>query len=126
MTPTPSQVWADGQTVNFQLPPDTFRDALGLKMTFAAYQVSGPDVTSWLYFNSITDTLFGHVPATASGTVELAVFATDSLHFTAADLFNVTLAPSPAHTAPAAPRGPFGMGPLFDPPAPSGMFAIHS
>jgi Putative Ig domain len=95
---TPNQTWTDGSVVDFTLPANTFTDALGLKMSFAAYEVSGPDVTSWLRFNPTTDTLLGTVPASAKGTVELAVVATDSQHVTAMDLFSLTFAPSlPAH-----------------------------
>jgi len=54
--PTAGQTWTGGQSVNLVLPSNTFTDALGLKMNFAAYEVSGPNVTSWLRFNSSTDT----------------------------------------------------------------------
>ena len=97
--PTPNQTWTDGEAVSLTLPANTFTDALGLKMTFAAYEISGPNITSWLYFNPATDELFGAVPMTQSGTVELAVIATDSQHMTAEDLFSVTFAPNPSgHT----------------------------
>jgi hypothetical protein len=97
--PTPNQTWTDGEAVALTLPANTFTDALGLKMTFAAYEVAGPNVTSWLYFNPTTDELFGAVPMSMTGTVELAVIATDSQHMTAEDLFSVTFAPNPSgHT----------------------------
>ncbi|HTB44391.1 MAG TPA: putative Ig domain-containing protein [Acetobacteraceae bacterium] len=97
--PTPSQVWTDGEAVALALPANTFTDALGLKMTFAAYEIGGPNVTSWLYFNPATDELFGAVPMSMRGTVELAVIATDSQHMIAEDLFSVTFAPNPSgHT----------------------------
>ena len=91
--PVPSQVWTDGTSVILALPANTFTDSRGLKMTFAAYEVSGPNVTSWLHFNPATDTLSGNVPAAASGTVGLAVIARDALGMTAVDLFSVTFAP---------------------------------
>jgi hypothetical protein len=97
--PTPNQKWTDGEAVSLTLPANTFTDALGLKMTFAAHEISGPNITSWLYFNPATDELFGAVPMTQSGTVELAVIATDLQHMTAEDLFSVTFAPNPSgHT----------------------------
>ena len=92
--PTPNQTWTDGTTVNLTLPANTFTDAAGLKMSFAAYEVSGPNVTSWLYFNPSADELFGTVPMSMTGTVELAVVALDSQQMTAMDLFNVTFEPS--------------------------------
>ena len=76
--PTPNQIWTDGEAVALTLPANTFTDALGLKMTFSAYEFSGPNVTYWLYFNPATDELFGAVPVGMSGTAELAVFAIDS------------------------------------------------
>ncbi len=93
---TPNQVWTDGEAVALTLPANTFTDALGLKMTFSAYEMSGPNITNWLYFNPAKDELFGTVPAAMSGTVQLAVFATDSHHMTAEDLFSVTFSPSAA------------------------------
>lgn len=95
-TPTPNQTWTDGTAVGFTLPANTFTDALGLKMSFAAYELSGPNVTSWLYFNAAADELFGVVPASETGTAVLAVVATDSQHMTAEDIFSVTFAPSPS------------------------------
>jgi hypothetical protein len=96
---TPNQTWTDGQTGNLVLPSNTFTDALGLKMTFAAYEVAGTNVTSWLHFNPATDDLYGTPPATASGTVQIAVVATDAQHMTATDLFNLTFVAASGHTA---------------------------
>lgn len=100
--PTPNQTWIDGEAVSLTLPANTFTDALGLKMTFAAYEVSGPNVTSWLYFNPTADELFGTVPTSMHGTVELEVVATDTQHMTAADLFSVSFAPNSTGQAGAA------------------------
>jgi hypothetical protein len=94
---TAPQTWTDGQSVDLVLPASTFSDALGLKMTFAAYQVSGPDVTSWLRFNPTTDELIGKVPTNASGTAWLAVVASDSQNVSAMDLFPVTFASASTH-----------------------------
>lgn len=97
--PTANQTWTDGQTVDLVLPGNTFTDALGLKMTFAAYEVSGTKVTSWLHFNSATDTFSGKVPGNEQGSVQLEVIATDADHATATDLFTVTFAAAGAsHT----------------------------
>jgi len=95
--PTPNQTWTDGQAVDLVLPSNTFTDALGLKMTFLAYQTSGPNVTGWLHFNAATDTLYGNVPSTATGTIGIEVVALDSRLATATDLFTVTLAPAAGH-----------------------------
>jgi Putative Ig domain len=93
-TPTPAQTWTGGQTVNLVLPGNTFTDALGLKMSFAAYQVSGTNVTSWLHFNSATDTFSGKVPVHETGSVQLEVIAKDADRVTATDLFTVTFVPA--------------------------------
>jgi hypothetical protein len=122
---TPNQAWNDGQPVNLALPSNTFTDSLSLRMSFAAYEVSGPNVTSWLYFDPATDDLFGKVPATASGTVQIAVVATDSWFMQAVDLFNVTLAPASGH-APSAVQVPtYGSVAAFNPSTP-GVLAFHS
>jgi hypothetical protein len=125
-TPTPHQPWADGQKIDLVLPGNTFTNALGLKMTFAAYQESGPDVTSWLRFNAATDELVGTVPIAASGTVTLAVFAADALQMTAADLFGVTFVPSGGHTGSTSAAGSFGMAQQFDPSHAARLLAFHS
>jgi hypothetical protein len=120
--PTANQSWSDSQTVNLVLPANTFTDALGLKMTFAAYEVSGPNVTSWLHFNGATDTFSGKVPVRQSGSVQLEVVASDSARATATDLFTVTFVPAgAAHSSAslvnvaAASSAPalFGGGPFF-------------
>ncbi len=96
-TQTPAQVWNDQQTRDVVLPSSTFTDSLGLPMRFAAYQTSGPNVTSWLRFNSSTDIFSGLVPATQTGTVGLEVIATDAAHLSARDMFTVTFAAGASH-----------------------------
>ena len=121
--PTPNQTWVDGEAVSLTLPANTFTDALGLKMTFAAYELSGPNVTSWLYFNPTADALFGVVSAQQTGTVQLAVVASDAQHMTAEDIFNVTFAPNPSgHNV--VPLTPSGMVHVPDLPSMAGMIAI--
>ena len=125
-TPTPNQTWADGQKVDLVLPPNTFTDATALKMTFSAYEVSGPDVTSWLRFNPTTDELLGTVPTNASGTVGLAVLATDALHMSALDMFSVTFTPSTGHVPSNGAAGSVGMASHVDPTYVSSLLAFHS
>jgi Putative Ig domain len=108
-TPTPNQTWAAGQHVDLVLPANTFTDALGLKMTFAAYQESGSNATSWLSFNPTTDELTGTVPTAATGTMALEVIATDAQHMTATDLFSVTFVPGVGHIAAAGIVASFGV-----------------
>jgi hypothetical protein len=121
--PTPNQTWTGAQAVALVLPANTFTDALGLKMTFVAYQMSGPNVTSWLHFNAATDELYGTVPATGSGTVGLAVIAGDAANMTATDLFNVTFASGSAHLTSAV---TIGTDPMGTPVSMLGSFGLHT
>ncbi|MBS0643924.1 MAG: putative Ig domain-containing protein [Proteobacteria bacterium] len=90
--PIPDQTWLNNRALNVVLPGNTFTDSLGLKMSFAAYQVSGPSVTSWLRFNGSSLTFSGAVPATQSGTIGLAILATDAARCSATDMFQVSFA----------------------------------
>jgi hypothetical protein len=120
---TATQSWTDGQAVNLMLPSNTFTDALGLKMTFAAYEVSGPNITSWLRFNPVTDTFSSTVPVMTNTTVQIAVIATDSQHMTATDLFGVTMAPVAAYTASPTPGASFAS---LNPSQMAGLLAYHA
>ncbi len=122
---TPDQAWTDGKAMDFVLPSNTFADALGLKMTFAAYEVSGPNVMSWLHFNGATDELFGTVPPTANFTVGIAVVATDSMHVTAVDMFNLTFAASSTHTTVPTHAASFGATLQVNPAQLAGLPAFH-
>jgi hypothetical protein len=125
--PTPNQTWADSQAVNFVLPGDTFTDALGLRMSFAAYEISGPNVTSWLRFNPTTDTFFGTPPFTLKGTVELAVIASDAQHMMAVDLFDVTFSTGSGHTNAATTNQPGSIAGLhFSSTLVTSLLAFHS
>jgi hypothetical protein len=123
--PTAPQTWTDGQNVDLILPASTFSDALGLKMTFTAYQLSGPDVTSWLRFNPSTDEFIGKVPTNASGTAWLAVIASDSQNMSAMDLFPVTFASASTHGASNA-SSSLASAPSIDPTHLSQLLAFHS
>lgn len=120
---TGNQTWVDGTAANLVLPSGTFTDALGLKMTFAAYEVSGPNVTSWLRFNPATDTFSGNVPATATGTIGLAVLATDAQNMLAVDMFSVSFAPASTHVTAGAQAGGIPLPALE---SMSGLIALHS
>jgi hypothetical protein len=124
--PTPNQIWTDAQNVTLVLPANTFTDALGLKMSFAAYEVSGPNVTSWLHFNASTETFSGAVPANASGTIGLMVRATDAQNVMAQDMFNVTFASGSLHGVAAVTVGLPGANSLSPNEPMSGLVAFHS
>jgi hypothetical protein len=122
--PTAPQTWTDGQNEDLVLPAKTFTDALGLKMTFAAYEVNGPNVTSWLRFNAATDEFIGKVPTNASGTAWLAVVASDAQNVSAMDLFPVTFAAGSAHVASGGVAS-LGMAPSVDTTHLANMLAFH-
>jgi len=126
VTPTGSQVWTDGSSENFLVSPATFTDALKLPMHFAAFEVAGPSVASWLQVDAATGALIGTVPALASGTVELAVIATDAQKLTGTDLFSVTFVAGSAELKVAPLAATPAMAALFSPPEPSNMLAFHS
>jgi len=124
---TPNQTWTDGEAVTLTLPANTFTDALGLKMSFAAYEVSGPNVTSWLRFNPATDEFYGTIPSKLTGTVGLEVIATDGQRMMATDLFSVTIGASSSTHAFAATLTPTaGMSSLPDPVTMLGLTGLHS
>jgi hypothetical protein len=95
---TGTQTWAPGSSVNFTLPSGTFTDAVTQHMFYTAYQTSGASLTSWLRFNTSTDTFSGTVPVKASGTVGLEVIAADSSGRFATDSFSVVLSGSTSST----------------------------
>ena len=118
--PTLNRTWDDGQAVAFVLPSNTFTDALGEKMTFAAYEMYGPNVTSWLHFNPATDEFIGNVPSSETGTVTLAVIASDASHAMAADIFNVSFAHQASNVV-AGQTSAGGLGALLPNVAPEGL-----
>jgi hypothetical protein len=122
--PTTPQTWTDGQNIDLVLPAGKFTDALGLRMSFTAYEASGANITSWLHFNAATNEFTGKVPTNASGTVWLAVVASDALHASAADLFPVTFVS--ASTVSSGPAASAGIAPTFDPSHLASMLVIHS
>jgi len=108
------------------LPANTFTDALGLKMTFLAFETSGPNVTSWLHFNTSTDTFSGAVPANASGTIGLLVLATDTQGMMAEDMFSVSFVSGSSHVAAGVVATPFAPGSELSPQALLALTPLHS
>jgi rRNA maturation protein Rpf1 len=106
------------------LPSNTFTDALGLKMTFLAYEAAGPDISSWLHFDPLAGRLFETVPSTQSGTVTLAIEARDAMGMSATDMFNVAFAPSGAQTSTLHAAFRETAGPV-DPVHGHGLIALH-
>jgi len=121
--PTAAQTWVDGQTVDLVLARNTFTDTQNLKMSFAAYEASGPNITSWLHFNAATHEFTGKIPTNASGTVWLAVVASDAQKMSAVDLFPVTFVSGVGQAAHAGSAGP---APSIDPSHLQNLLVFHS
>ena len=123
---TANQTWVNGQSIDVVLPADTFTNALGLRMTFLAYQVAGPKVTSWLHFRQATMEFYGTVPVNASGMVQLEVVASDARHMRALDLFSVTFATASGRSAPSVQTQTSRGAASFNMTPPGVLLAIHA
>lgn len=88
---TPDQVWKDGTSLSFTLPSNTFAAASGQDSHLAAYEISGPDVSDWLYFNDNTRTFSGKIPQTIAGRVLIEVSASTNSG-SATETFGVSFA----------------------------------
>jgi len=97
VTETPNQIWIPGQAVIFTLPVGTFADSTAKIIATAAYQIAGPNITGWLFYNPTTETFSGQIPTNVSGTVGLEVLAEDQKGYLAVDTFNVTFAGQTSH-----------------------------
>ena len=93
---TANQSWTAGKAVSFILPANTFTDPQGQALTYTAYEISGPNVTSWLHFSS-AGVFSGNVPASLSTTIGIQVVATDTSHLSAAETFSVTFGAASSH-----------------------------
>jgi hypothetical protein len=71
-----------------------FLDPQGAPLTFTAYEIFGPNATSWLHFDSKTGILSGTAPATGSNALAIRVTATDSYGLSAMETFGVSYAPA--------------------------------
>ncbi len=80
-------------------------------------------ISAWLHFNAAQDELYGTAPAGASGTVQIAIIATDTKAMTAEDLFTVSFAPTLAasETAPS-----ISLAASVDPTHVSSLIALHT
>ncbi|TXH27219.1 MAG: tandem-95 repeat protein, partial [Elusimicrobia bacterium] len=91
--PLADQVWPTDSNVGWQIPTGSFvdpdrRDAL----RYTAQLSNGSSLPSWLTFDTATATFGGHIPATATGSLDIRVTASDgrSAQSFAADEFQVT------------------------------------
>jgi hypothetical protein len=100
---TANQIWSDGSSMRFLLPPGTFADPRGSALTYAAHETSGSDQTSWLHFVSGSDALTGTVPEGLSGTIGIRVVATDAYGLSSAESFGLTFGAAGGHITAVGP-----------------------
>jgi hypothetical protein len=108
------------------VPPTNINPGQGVSVKFAAFEISGPDVKSWMQFDPTTGQLSGTVPADMAGKVELAVIVTFPKDVGGIDLISVNFVPGVDHTAPTPMIGMAGMPALYSPPEPGHMLAFHA
>ncbi len=100
---TANQVWADGASMNFLLPSNAFSDPQAAALTYAAFQTSGPDESSWLHFSTSLADFTGTTPNGLTGTIGIKVVATDAYGLSTSESFGLTFGAHPVATG--APPG---------------------
>ena len=124
VTPAASEA-VTGRMPGELVPPTMINPGQGMSVKFAAFEVSGPDVTSWMQFDPTTGELSGTVPADMAGKVELAVIVTYPKDVGGMDLISVSFVPGVDHAAPTPMIGTAGMPALYSPPEPGHMLPFH-
>ena len=103
---TANQVWTDGSSMSFLLPSNAFADPQGAALSYAAFETSGSDATSWLHFSAGLADFTGSVPNGLTGTIGIKVVATDTFGLATSESFGLTFGASGAHlVAASAPTG---------------------
>jgi hypothetical protein len=100
--PTANQIWADGASMTFLTPANTFADPQGAALSYAAFETSGPDQTNWLHFAADVGRFTGVVPSDLTGTIGIRILATDAYGLSASETFGLTFAAAGAHLSAAA------------------------
>ncbi len=100
--PTANQAWTDGSSMSF-LPSNAFSDPQGAAMTYAAFQTSGPDETSWLHFSASLAEFIGTVPTGLTCNIGIKVVATNAYGLSTSESFGLTFGAHPVVTG--APAG---------------------
>ena len=103
---TANQIWNAGSSMSFLLPSNTFTDPQGAALSYAAFETSGPDQTSWLHFAAGSAAFTGAVPTGLAGAIGIKIVATDAYGLSTSESFGLTFAAAGAHlsaaSAPAA------------------------
>ncbi|MEJ6010151.1 tandem-95 repeat protein [Novosphingobium aquae] len=88
--PIPDQSSLEDSPWTFQFASNTFFDANGDALFYAASQSNGGALPSWLTFNGATRTFSGTPPPNTNGFIDLTIFATDGIASTT-DTFRLTV-----------------------------------
>ncbi len=110
---------AKGKVFSWQIPTGSFKDAdRNDTLTYTATLSNGKPLPSWLKFDAATQTFSGTVPASARGSIDVRVTASDghSECSTASDVFRIRIGNKTV--LPTAPQGNKGVGNGQDAPPP--------
>jgi Calpain family cysteine protease/Putative Ig domain len=102
---TANQVWTAGSSMSFLLPTNAFADPQGAALSYAAFETSGADMTSWLHFSGSPAEFTGSVPGGLTGTIGIQVVATDTYGLSASESFGLTFGASGAQLVAAGAPG---------------------
>ncbi|HMW18189.1 MAG TPA: Ig-like domain-containing protein [Accumulibacter sp.] len=107
---------AKGKAFSWQLPAGSFRDVdRNDKLSYTATLSDGKALPSWLRFDAATQTFSGMAPASAKGSIDVRVTASDGHgeRSTASDVFQISVGNKTVF-----PKGNEGVGNGEDPPPP--------
>jgi Ca2+-binding RTX toxin-like protein len=92
--PLPDQSSQENSSFSYTVPEDAFSDPdVGDTLTYSARLVGGDPLPGWLSFDAATRTFSGTPPQGSFGTINVEVVATDEDGLTAADQFDLSIAP---------------------------------
>lgn len=100
VNPVPNQRIKEGTTIDFTFAENTFQDADGDELTFKATLADGGALPSWLTFNAGTRTFNGTPEASAVGSLDILLIATDTKRAVASDVFILTVESAAMISAP--------------------------
>jgi VCBS repeat-containing protein len=90
--PIPDQMATEDVAFACTLPLDTFNDVdAGDSLTYAATQVGGLPLPSWLVFDAATATFYGSPDYNSAGEILVEVTATDQSGASVSDTFRITV-----------------------------------
>ena len=98
--PILNQTATVGTAYSYQFSENTFNDADGDRLTYAATRGDDSTLSTWLTFNKDTRTFSGTPQAGDEGTLSVKVTADDKNGGTVSDVFDLVVAPAPPPALP--------------------------